>query len=356
MKETLTKKNEEHILKKMRLIIPIMLLLLIFTMIIATAMGAVYVPFLQTVKIILKNWGILKNTSIQEGQEAIIFFIRFPRVVVAALVGAALAISGAVMQGMFKNPMADPGIIGISSGAGLGAVTAITLGLTSVSMYFMPLFASVGAILAALIIFILSSKRGKIQVLTLILAGVAVSTFINAITNMVLTLSSNDYQAKQFLFWLVGGLSGTMWEHARLVFVPILLCISVLLTFSRDLNLLLLGEEEAQSLGLNPSRSRKLLLLLVSITTASAVCVSGAISFVGLIVPHIIRLIVGPDHRILLPASAIGGAIFLVACDLIARVVVNPTEIGVGIVTSLLGAPYFLFLLIRAKNEGGRLS
>lgn len=345
-------KTEANVYFKIRTIIPFMLILLAFTLVLATAVGAVYVPFLKTLKIILKNWGIINMGGFSREQELIIFFVRFPRILVAALVGAALGTSGAVMQGMFRNPMADPGIIGVSSGAGLGAVLAITLGLTARNIYFMPAFATAGAIIAAAVIFILSARKGKIPVLTLILAGIAVSTFLGAITSFLLTII-NDYQVRLFLSWTMGGLKDRSWEHVNLVAVEIIVCILILFTFAKDLNILLLGEEEAQSLGLSPSGTRKLLLLIVSITTAMAVSVSGSISFVGLMVPHIIRLIVGPDHRILLPASAVGGSVFLVACDLVSRVF--PAEIGVGIVTSMLGAPYFLYLLIRARREGGEL-
>lgn len=344
--------NSGGVYPRLRLILPVMLAILAVVLVFATAIGAVYVPFLQTVKIILKNWGLPLEGDFTKGQESIIFFVRFPRVVVAALVGAALAISGAAIQGLFRNPMADPGVIGVSSGAGLGAVAAIALGLTAKSIYFTPLFASLGALAAVTVVFLLSVRGGKIPVLTLILAGIAVSTFIGAITSVLLTMI-NDYQVRAFLFWTVGGLSDRRWEHVSLAGVPILVCISVLLLFSRDLNIMLLGEEEAQAVGLNPSRTRKQLLFLVSLTTAMAVSVSGSISFVGLIVPHILRLLVGPDHRRLLPASALGGAIFLVICDLIARVIIIPREVGVGIVTSLIGAPYFLYLLMKAKKEGG---
>ncbi len=333
-------------------IIPAMLIGLLVVMVAATAIGAVYVPFLDTFKIILKNIGILNSVSFVEGQEPIIFLIRFPRVLIAALAGTALAASGAVMQGMFRNPMADPGLIGISSGSGLGAVLAIKLGLSAVSIFFMPLFAFVGAFLAILMVYMLSYRKGKVPVLTLILSGIAISTFFGAITNIVLTLSY-DYQVKEFLFWSTGGLDGRRWEHVQLVVLPIIISVALMFVYSRDLNVLLMGEEEAKSVGLNSGRTRTILLILISIATASAVCVSGAISFVGLIVPHIMRLIVGPNHKILLPTSAIAGAIFLVVCDLISRVVVIPNEIGVGIITALIGAPYFLYLLLRSKKEGG---
>ncbi|MCR4435125.1 MAG: iron chelate uptake ABC transporter family permease subunit [Clostridiales bacterium] len=327
---------------------------LILIIVAATAIGAVYVPFGDTVRIILKNYGILKAPSVDDSQESIIFFVRFPRVLVAVLVGAALAASGCVMQGMFRNPMADPGIIGVSGGASLGAVTAIALGLTSGSVYVMPVFATAGALAAAWLIFLLASKGGKIPVLTLILSGIAVSTFLGAVTSLILT-RVNEYQLREYLFWSVGSLSARRWEHVNLAAVPVALCVIILISFSRDLNILLLGEEEAQSVGLNPFAARKRLLFFTSVTTAMAVCVSGNISFVGLIVPHIMRLIVGPDNRILMPASALAGAVFLVGCDLAARVVFMPVEIGVGIVTSLVGAPYFLYLLNKARKEGAAL-
>jgi iron complex transport system permease protein len=258
------------------------------------------------------------------------------------------------MQGMFRNPMADPGILGVSSGAGLGAVTAIALGLTAQSLFFLPVFASVGSLLAAFIIFVLSSKGGRVPALALILSGLAVSMFISAITSMLLTSIHSD-QVKEFLFWTTGGLSARRWEHAAIAAIPIITCTIILIIFARDLNVLMLGEEEAQAVGLNSSTTRKILLFLTSITTAAAICVSGSISFVGLIVPHIMRLIVGPDHRTLIQVSAIAGALFVVTCDLISRIILAPREIGVGIVTSLIGAPYFLFLLYRARKEGGAI-
>lgn len=334
--------------KKIGIVIPLMLALLVFLTILAVAVGAVYVPLGQSVRIILKNCGIIGNVEFPRGQESIIFLVRLPRVIVAVFVGAALATSGSVMQGMFRNPMADPGILGVSSGAGLGAVTSIALGLAAQSIYFMPLFASAGALTAVGIIYILSLRGGKIPTLTLILSGIAVSTFIGAVTQLVL-VHSNDYEVRRFIFWTMGGLNGMSWEQVRLIVIPVVILIFTLLTFARDLNIMLLGEEEAQSVGLDPSKTRKLLLLFISIITAIAISVSGPVGFVGLMVPHIMRLIVGPDHRILIPASAVGGSIFLVCCDIISRIT---GETGVGIVTALLGAPYFLYLLVKARKEG----
>lgn len=332
--------------------IPVLIIVLIAVIVAATAIGAVYVPLQVTFKIILKNIGLLGNMEFLEGQEPIIFLVRLPRVLVAALAGTALAASGTVMQGMFRNPMADPGLLGISSGAGMGAVLAIKLGLTSASIFLMPVFSFAGAFLAIFTVYMLSYQKGKVPVLTLILSGIAISTFLGAITNIILTLSY-DYQVKEFLFWSTGGLEGRRWEHVQMVVLPIIISVVLMLLYSRDLNVLLMGEEEAKSVGMNAGRTRTVLLVLISVATAGSVCVTGSISFVGLIVPHIMRLIVGPDHKLLLPVSAIAGAIFLVVCDLISRVAVMPNELGVGIITALIGAPYFLYLLMKSRKEGG---
>jgi iron complex transport system permease protein len=337
--------------QKMRVVLPFMFLLLIFVVIVAVSVGAVYVPLDRAFRIILAHMGLLQDPSLPQDQNSIIFLVRLPRVLIACLAGGALAACGAVMQGMFRNPMADPGILGVSSGAGLGAVVAITLGFAAQSIYLLPLFASAGAMLAVTAIYFLSLRKGKISPLTLILSGIAVSTFIGAFIQLVL-MNSNTYELHKFVFWTMGGLNGMMWDQVRLITVPVILLLLILMLFSRDLNLMQLGEEEAQSVGMDPSRTRKLLLLLSSLLTACAISVCGPVGFVGLIVPHIMRLITGPDHRILIPVSALGGSIFLVVCDIISRMP-SSGEISVGIITAMLGAPYFLYLLIKTRKEGG---
>ncbi|NLK87854.1 MAG: iron ABC transporter permease [Clostridiaceae bacterium] len=331
-------------------VLPAMLVLLLFVIVLAVATGAVYVPLDRSFKIILAGMGLIDDPGLPQNQVSIIYMVRLPRVLIACLAGSALAASGTVMQGMFRNPMADPGILGVSSGAGLGAVIAISLGFSAGSIYLLPLFAASGAIIAVVLIYSLSLRKGSISPLTLILSGLAVSTFIGAVTQLILT-RSNDYEVRSYIFWTMGGLNGMMWEQVRLVAGPVIILVLVLLIFSRDLNLLLLGEEEARSVGLEPTRSRKLLLVITSLITATAVSVCGPVSFVGLIVPHIMRLITGPDHRILLPASALGGAIFLTGCDILSRLPARG-EISVGIITSMLGAPFFLYLLIKTRREG----
>lgn len=342
--------TQNAVYKKMRTVLPIMLGILAVIIVLAVAVGAVYVPLDKSFRIILANMGIIHDPGLPKDQSSIIYLVRLPRVLVACIAGGALAACGAVMQGMFRNPMADPGILGVSSGAGLGAVSAITLGFAARSIYFLPIFASVGALLAVTTIYFLSLRKGKISPLTLILSGIAVSTFIGAFTQLIL-INSNTYEVRNFVFWTMGGLNGMMWDQVRLIAIPVILLLLLLMLFSRDLNLLLLGEEEAQSVGLEPSRTRKQLLVMTSLVTAIAISVCGPISFVGLIVPHIMRLITGPDHRILIPASILGGSIFLVGCDILARLPASG-EVNVGIITSILGAPYFLYLLIKSRREG----
>ncbi len=341
----------KNVYTKIKIVLPVMAAALLVLIIVTTAFGSVNVPLRQTLGIILKNLGFA-SIQIDSRLESIIFYIRLPRVIVAAIVGAALSVSGTVMQGMFRNPMADPGILGVSSGAGLGAVTAIALGITSKSMFFLPLFAAVGALIASFLIFMLSVRNGKVPVMNLILSGIAVSMFLSAVTTTILKFISGN-QVKRFIFWSVGSLNDKTWESVEIIIFPVLICTVMLVLLAKELNVMLLGEEEAQSVGLNSSRMRKIMLILSSVSTAAAVSVSGTISFVGLIVPHILRLIVGPDHRILLPASAIGGAFFLLACDFVG--IMMPREINVGIVTSLLGAPYFLYLLNKARSNAGNL-
>ncbi|NLC67605.1 MAG: iron ABC transporter permease [Clostridiaceae bacterium] len=335
-------------------VVLVMLVLLFLATVVSTGFGAVSVPFLDTVKIILKNWGLLNISDFKEGWESIIFYVRFPRVVTTILVGAALGTSGAVMQGVFRNPMADPGVLGVSSGASLGAVLAICLGLPAKGVIFMPLFAAAGALTASFLVFILAARKGKIPVMNMILSGMAISMFFGSVTTGILSFISSD-QVRQFLFWTMGSLNGRVWQDVKISFIPILLCIFILFLFSRDLNIMLLGEEEAQSVGLSPSKTRRRILVFSSILTATAVSISGTISFVGLMVPHIIRLLIGPDNRVLIPASTLGGAIFLLLCDLLGRTIVSPAEINVGIITSFLGAPYFLFLLNKTRKEGAVL-
>jgi len=277
--------------------------------------------------------------AVEDTSEIIVREIRLPRIALAAVVGFALATAGTVMQGFFRNPMADPSIIGVSSGAAVGAVTTIAFSVSG------PVglqgAAFVGAVVTAFAVYLIATEGGRTPVATLLLAGVAVQTFLGAVISYLLLQAGESIE--RALFWLMGHLSGATWGEVAVTTPVAVVAFVVLLAYARDLNVLLLGEADAHSLGVEVERTKRLLLAVASIGTAAAVAVAGVIGFVGLIVPHIMRLLVGPDHRILLPTSALAGAVFLVATDTVARS--GPAELPVGIVTAALGAPFFLYLL-----------
>ena len=332
-----------------------MSLLLAGVVLLSLAWGQVPVPVGAMFGVLGNQLGLpgFQNIMLTPEQTAVIWHIRLPRILVGVLVGAALGVSGAVLQGVFGNSLADPGIIGVSSGAALGAVIAIATGVTAYGIFYMPFFALAGALLAVGLTVALATRDGKIPVMVLLLAGVAVSMLLGALTSGILTFM-NEYRLREFLFWMVGGLDYRRWEHVYLAAGPVLSGILVLFLLARHLNILILGEQEARSVGVPVAFFRLLLLFVSAVTTATAVCVSGTIGFVGLVVPHIVRLLFGPEHRTLLPACALAGGLFLVACDTLGRLVIPPAEVRVGIMTALLGAPYFLYLLRKAQ-KGGRL-
>lgn len=283
-------------------------------------------------------------------QEAVLWYIRLPRILVGMLVGAGLATAGAVMQGVFGNPLADPGIIGVTAGAAFGAVVSIALGWSVTMLFAMPMSALIGAAAAVAVTVILAMRKGKVPVVTLLLSGIAVGMLLSALTSGIL-ICVDEQKMQQYLFWMVGGLDYRRWEHVLLAVFPILGGIGVMWLLARHLNILVLGNTEARAVGMPVMPFRLGLLFLASLVTATSVCVSGSIGFVGLVVPHMMRMVVGPDHRRLIPVSALCGAFLLVLCDTIGRTIVSPTEIRVGIVTALLGTPYFLYLLRKMQTR-----
>jgi len=280
------------------------------------------------------------GAAVTRPHHTIVFTVRLPRIALAAVVGFALATAGVVMQGFFRNPMADPSIVGVSSGAAVGAVAAIVAPLALPFGLGVQGAAFAGALLTAFGVYLLASEGGRTPVATLLLAGIAVQTLLGAVVSYLLLHSGESL--RQVVYWLMGNLSNATWSDVAVAAVAIPGFL-VLLPFSRDLDVLLLGEADAHSLGIEVERTKRLLLAVASVVTAAAVAVSGVIGFVGLVVPHILRLVVGPDHRVLLPASALGGATFLVLSDTVARA--GPAEVPVGIVTAAVGAPFFLYLL-----------
>ena len=334
------------------LVIGCLFVLLVFVAYFSLNCGQIKIPFFYVLEIIGNKLGLSlgQREFFTKEQMAVVWFIRMPRMLVGMLAGAALGTAGAVMQGVFSNPLADPGLIGVSSGAAAGAVFCIALNLQAASMFYLPAFAFCGSLLAVSLSVFLAMRNGKIPVMTLLLAGVAVGLFLGAITSGVLTFM-NEQKLQEYLFWSVGGLDYRRWEHVQLAVGPICIGIFIMLLLARHLNILSLGETEAKAVGMNVFAYRMGLLLVAAMTTATSVCVSGNIGFVGLVMPHMMRLLLGPDHRILLPASALGGAMFLMLCDSLGRIVIPPAEVKVGIMTALLGTPYFLFLLRRLQKQ-----
>jgi len=320
-----------------------LILLSIATIGISLSIGSVSISVKDILKIITHKIPLLntliKDEPIQKYQ-LIILNLRLPRILLAMLVGSGLATAGVAMQGLFKNPMASPYVVGVSSGSSFGAALAI---LILPGIFSVPLLAFLAGLGTIFLVYRISRRNGKVPVETLLLAGIAIGFFFSAITSLLMYISAQSVH--YLVFWMMGGFGGRSWDHVVTALPFIGFGIPTIYYFSRELNVMQLGEESATHLGVNVERVKKLLLIFSSLITATAVAVSGVIGFVGLIIPHITRIIVGPDHRILIPASALLGGIFLVWCDSLARTVISPVELPVGIITSCFGAPFFIYLL-----------
>jgi iron complex transport system permease protein len=294
------------------------------------------------------------DPGLSSGQETIIFDLRLPRLVLALVVGAALSVAGVVMQAFFQNPMAAPSIIGISAGASFGATVAVVtgVGVGIAGMGAVPVAAFTGALLTTALVYVLSRRGGRTPVGVLLLTGVAMGALMSALAALVLVTGHDPGRRDldQVVYWMLGSVAGKTWTHLLAVLPYVAIAGGLTWLFGRDLNVLTLGDETAWYLGLNVEQVRLILLALSSLLTAAAVAVSGVIGFIGLVVPHLMRILAGPDHRTLLPASAVAGAALLVLADVVARTMAAPTEIPVGIITSLLGAPFFLYLLHRRRE------
>ena len=319
-------------------------LFLLLALLMSLAIGSVFLTPSQL-------WAALTGHG-TETATAILWEIRLPRTVLIALTGMALSGSGAAYQGLFRNPLADPFLIGVASGAGLGAVIAMSIQwpYTFWGLLAVPMAAFIAALLTVFVVYSLARLGKTVPTTNLILAGVAVSSFATSVTSFLMLRSTAE--VRRALGWLLGGASQSGWI-AILAIVPYLLIgIGILLLNSNALNLLQFGDEQAQQLGLNVARAKTVLLIASSLATAAAVAFSGIIGFVGLVVPHVMRLWFGADYRRLILLSVISGATALIFSDVIARVVLAPQEIPVGIVTALAGAPFFLWVLRRSKNQG----
>jgi iron complex transport system permease protein len=332
-------------LSRWTLIILVLALVLFISIVTAVCIGMVNIPFMEVMDILLGGQGTANNRTI-------IMQIRLPRVLMAGLVGAALALAGAGMQGLFKNPMASPYILGLSSGGAFGASLAIVLGVSfATGLFAVPAMAFVFCFLTLFLVYNISKVKGRTPVETLLLSGIAVGAFFSALVSFMKYLSGDQLQS--IVFWMMGGLWRADWTQV-LVILPFIIAGSLMIfVLSRDLNSMMIGEDHAVNLGVNTQMITKVVLVGASLMTAAAVSVSGIIGFVGLIVPHILRIFVGPDHRILLPTTLMVGAIFMILMDTLARTIMAPEELPVGIITALLGAPFFLYLLRRRRRLTG---
>ncbi|WP_285241712.1 FecCD family ABC transporter permease [Arthrobacter sp. G.S.26] len=288
----------------------------------------------------------------QQYAESALWSIRFPRVVLALAIGSALATAGVLMQGVFSNPLAEPGVVGVSSGAAAGACIAIVFQLDFLGNWTLVVAAFLGGLAATALVYVTARQGGRTEVVTLVLTGIAVNAVGGAIIALMTFLADTSAR-EQIVFWQLGSLNGTRWEHVAIVGPITIVGIALALLFTGKLDLLSLGERPARHLGLNVERLRIQVVVLVAILTSAAVAFAGIIAFVGLVVPHIIRMVVGPGHRVLLPASALGGALLLLAADTSARTLVPFADLPIGMLTSLVGGPFFFWLIRRTRRGAG---
>ncbi len=341
--------------KRVYLFYVITLILIIITLVCASLLGSVDINPTSVIKILINNtFGkeiFVKNWA--DNVEAIIWKLRIPRVILALIVGSGLSLCGILMQALTKNSLADPYILGISAGASSGAVAAIIFGWFSfVGGYNVMFGATIGAILSIFIALNVASIKGKITPTQLVLSGIAVSAMFSSFTNILIyhTRTGSD-KVRTALFWMVGSLSGATWGKMLYVSIVLLVCAIFIMSIHKGLDALLLGDEKAVTIGVNLKKIKPIIIILCTALTGAIVSVSGVIGFVGLVIPHITRMIVGPNHKRLIPASILFGGLFMMLCDLLSRIIVSPAELHIGIVTSIFGAPFFLYLVRKNKKS-----
>lgn len=329
-------------------------ILLVAAILIGISIGTVTVPIGDIVKIIGSRLFNTSHVNVDPMYTTIVWNIRFPRVVLAGLVGASLAIAGAAFQGLLRNPLADPYTLGVSSGASVGAVLTIFLHISIpvIGSYTLPFLSILFALITIIAVLIFAKRIDRsMKVETIILTGVIFSSFLSAFISLMIALTGDEL--RQIVSWLMGSVSMRGWEYIQIILPFFLIGSFLLLMNGNELNAMSFGEERAQHLGVNVKRRKMLVLTAGSILTGAAVAVSGTIGFVGLVIPHLTRLLWGPDHKHLLPLSMLTGSAFLILADFTARTVISPTELPIGVITSLIGAPVFAAILIRNKRKGG---
>jgi iron complex transport system permease protein len=340
-----------------RSIFPLAILMgLVMALPIAAAIAASIGPAkISLVRIVAVLFGGGSDLAVVNRDQIILMIIRLPRIAMSAIVGALLAGSGTIMQGLFRNPLADPGLIGVSAGAGLAAAAAIVVGdkiapsLLTNAPFLLPLAAFSGAMVTTVALYRLATSQGRTSIATMLLAGLALGALAGAGTGLLVFLA-DDRQLRDITFWMLGSLAGATWQKVAVIAPVLFFLIFSFPAVGRGLDLLTLGETEAFHLGVAVERLKWLLIVLVAAAAGTAVSVSGVVGFVGIIIPHLLRLVIGPGHRLLLPASACGGALLLLVADTFARTSAAPAELPIGIVTALIGAPFFLLLLLSSRT------
>lgn len=341
--------------KKQKTIILLLALGLLVVATFAMGLGAFYIPVSDIWLLLFQKVGLLKMAAVDEMFADVLFAIRMPRVILGIIVGAALGISGAAIQGIFRNPLAEPGLIGISSGASLFAVLIIAfesilfVGLSEwIGYYLLAFGAFVGAGITAFAVYQISRKDGKPSVTTMLLAGIAINAFAGALTGLM-TYMATEQQLRTITFWMLGSLGGATWENVTAIFPFILIPVLILPFFGKSLNAFSLGEVQADLLGMHTDKVKRWVVILSTLAVGASVAVSGIIGFVGLLVPHTVRLLGGVDHRYVLVASMLMGAMVLTLADVLSRILIAPIELPIGVITALLGTPVFLYILIKEK-------
>ncbi len=326
---------------------------LVVVILVSAGSGAFPLSPIEVIGTVLRGLGIDPGWAPDELGRSVLWDVRFPRILLAGVVGASLAIAGAVMQGIFGNPLAEPGIIGVSAGAAVGAAGSIVIGLTWFGPFSMTVAAFATGLLTTLLVYGAARRDGRTEVVTLVLTGIAVNALAGAVLGLLMFLS-DDAELRTITFWNLGSVGAAGWSTVAVVTVCLVPGTIIAYRYARRLDLLALGERTAQHLGVDVERLRLVLIVIVALLASASVAVAGVISFVGLVVPHIIRLAIGPAHRGLLPASALGGALLLIAADLSARTVAAPAELPLGVLTALVGGPFFFWLLRRTRiRQGG---
>jgi len=327
-----------------------LIVLLVIVVIFAITLGSAHIPFTTTYQVLLSKLPfIYLAPTWSENIETIILDIRLPRIILAGMVGAALAVAGATYQCLFRNPLADPYLIGVAQGAGLGATIGFLLPFSGAFGFgSIPLLAFLGAISAVMVIYSVARTGKILPMTTLILAGVALGAFLCSITSYLMVVAGEELHG--IVFWLLGGFSLADWNEVKVVLPLVVIGTVIIWLHARPLNVMMLDEEQAQQLGVDVERVKLILVLAATLATAAAVSFAGLIGFVGILIPHAVRLVLGPDHRFLLPFSTVAGGIFLILADSLAHSIIPPGEIPVGVITAFLGAPFFLYLLRQRKR------